>query len=47
MKFLESEKGVMLWGDNEPYFYHANKILQQINTGNGAKIQLTGDSNGE
>ena len=36
----------MLFGDNEPYFYHANLILKEIDMGNNIKIKLFGNSPG-
>lgn len=36
----------MIWGDNEPYFYHANKILEAINLGSNTFIELIGNNPG-
>jgi len=42
----------MIWGDNEPYFLHANLILPQISlgkasNGNDIKIKVAGNYMGQ
>ena len=29
-KFHESGRGLMIWGDNDPHFVHANEVLSQL-----------------
>lgn len=36
----------MIWGDNAPYFYHANTILELIDLGSNTFMDLTGNSPG-
>lgn len=40
-RFHVSGRGLMIWGDNEPYFQHANKVLAKL-----FSFQLTGNTPG-
>eukprot|EP00762_Andalucia_godoyi_P005387 ANDGO_08350.mRNA.1 hypothetical protein DICPUDRAFT_33321 len=45
--FSRSLRGVMLWGDNDPYFLHANFILAKLDLGTGGSpVQLVGNTPG-
>jgi len=37
VKFHETGKGIFVWADNQPFFYHANQFLQHILP--GVKLQ--------
>lgn len=49
-RFHESGRGLMIWGDNDPYFQHANKIICNLfgfkligNTPGGQELRLGDD----
>ena len=41
VEYHKTGRGLVLWGDNAPYFYHVNLLLKEING-----CQLIGNTNG-